>query len=348
MLASESQYLRHLSLAHKGIFIVNQLKEKGLESGEGPCYCCSKELSGWEDAVIHVAIYHEKLFQALKHDPNNDYKILMKRFFPDKYKKWFNRKSKSNNKIDNERKVSSETEIQEESNLEISMDTGISTMDVNSSVDTPADPPPQVKATKRKLAPAPAHNEELELSIKIPRESVSESTGPSEEDNTRPSTPKSPRSCGCKNCQLPDCRQCRFCQDRLSYGGEGKLRQRCEKRMCLKGKGKLSVPKERLTCMICPSKSTKSYSNKTRLKQHMADAHFSEYILTHYPHPIASTSISYPCAFPNCSKILNSGSLRVKHLGAVHNQVDLCLAMPRLVEKAKEVANDVPDPRKQR
>jgi len=347
VLVSDLQYLKHLSLAHKGIFIMNQLKKQALESklhiresGEGPCCWCSKQLSGWEEAVIHVAIDHEKLFQALKHDKNNDYKILMKRFFPDKYKKW-SRKSKIN-------KIDIESNIQEDPNLETSMDTGIASMDVNSSMDTQADLPHHIKGTKRKLVTE--HIEEQELGIKIPRESVTESTGASEEDTTRPTTPKSPRSCQCKNCQLPDCRQCRFCQDRLAYGGEGKLRQRCEKRICLmgKGKGKLSVPKERLTCMICPSKSTKSYSNQTNLKQHMADAHFSEYILTHYPHPINSTSISYPCAFPNCSKILNSGPLRVKHLGAVHNQVDLCLAMPKLVEKAKEVAGTLSEKKKQR
>eukprot|EP00091_Calanus_sinicus_P014237 TRINITY_DN31677_c0_g1_i1.p1 TRINITY_DN31677_c0_g1~~TRINITY_DN31677_c0_g1_i1.p1 ORF type:complete len:111 (+),score=24.92 TRINITY_DN31677_c0_g1_i1:102-434(+) len=79
----------------------------------------------------------------------------------------------------------------------------------------------------------------------------------------------------------------------------------------------------------------------------MADAHFSEYILTHYPHPTSSSSTSYPCAFPNCSKILNSGALRVKHLGSVHNQVDLCMAMPRLVEKAKEAAENSTDMKKQ-
>ena len=71
----------------------------------------------------------------------------------------------------------------------------------------------------------------------------------------------------------------------------------------------------------------------------MAFAHFSDYILTHYPHPKLSTSTShYPCLFPNCTTVLSSLPGRVKHLGAVHRQVNTCLATPKLVEQAKEAA----------
>eukprot|EP00092_Neocalanus_flemingeri_P024229 GFUD01026278.1.p1 GENE.GFUD01026278.1~~GFUD01026278.1.p1 ORF type:complete len:1310 (+),score=409.24 GFUD01026278.1:104-4033(+) len=49
---------------------------------------------------------------------------------------------------------------------------------------------------------------------------------------------KSPMRCQCAGCLLADCGQCRFCLDRVCFGGEGKLRQICSRKMCVaSGKG---------------------------------------------------------------------------------------------------------------
>ena len=46
--------------------------------------------------MTHVGLYHEKLFYALKHSEDEDYKHIMKRFYPDKYKKVFATPTKQN------------------------------------------------------------------------------------------------------------------------------------------------------------------------------------------------------------------------------------------------------------
>ena len=48
---------------------------------------CKEKLLNWEQAVTHVGLHHEKLFYALKHSEDEDYKHIMKRFYPEKYKK---------------------------------------------------------------------------------------------------------------------------------------------------------------------------------------------------------------------------------------------------------------------
>lgn len=72
----------------------------------------------------------------------------------------------------------------------------------------------------------------------------------------------------------------------------------------------------------------------------MAWAHFSTYILLHYPHQEPQQKF-YACKFPNCDTVLNSGEARVKHIGFVHKLVDLCLATPKVLMKAKEEVRGV-------
>jgi len=295
VLASDYHLKRHLIL-HQGSYFVTELQKRGFDTNKfpSPCFICNKDLSGWEDAITHVGIDHEKLFQALKHDKNNDYRILLKRLFPEKYAKWF---SKSKKQLDKgyESKNYCANDI-ENSQVETSMDTGVSSMEPLLA--------PQ-NAVKRKLYIEDSKRDQPDGSFKKVRASSSDSRGVSEEDGS------------------------------------------CSKKS--KGKCKTMVPKERLNCWICPSHITASYGSKTILYRHMADAHFSDYILTHYPHPLPSTSTSYfPCMFPNCSKSLASLSARVKHLGVVHMQVEKALATPKIVEQAKENAKQDRDTKKQR
>eukprot|EP00092_Neocalanus_flemingeri_P023706 GFUD01025711.1.p1 GENE.GFUD01025711.1~~GFUD01025711.1.p1 ORF type:complete len:816 (-),score=190.31 GFUD01025711.1:160-2355(-) len=313
VLASEYDLKKHLTLAHKGNFFVTNLQKNGFDTKKfpTPCYIsdCNKDLTGWEDAITHVGIEHEKLFQALKHDPANDYKVLLKRLFPEKFQKWF--KSKKQFKgvnTDFERKNSCDIkQVFVNARVESSMKTGISTMEsevVNFSTDTlmnteEADSIQYQNAAKRKLV-LDENGKTQKKVRKLDRASSSESRGVSEEESSKKS----------------------------------------------KGKGKPAAPKERMICTICPPLNHASYAGKTSLYKHMADAHFSDYILTHYPLPTESILIgintsSYPCLFPNCKTTLVSSSARVKHLGVVHRQVDTCLAIPKLVEQAKEKAMEL-------
>jgi len=100
-----------------------------------------------------------------------------------------------------------------------------------------------------------------------------------------------------------------------------------------------SASKAIFSCSICHSANNK-YSSIQSLYQHMAWAHFSTYILLHYPHQEPQQNY-YACKFPNCDTVLNSGEARVKHIGFVHKLVDLCLATPKVLMKAKEEVRGV-------
>jgi len=89
--ASELEFKKHVCLAHKGIFILTELKKKGFMSKENPifkCSYCTRNLTDPEVAVLHTGLDHHKLAQAIKFDRNNDCWDLLKRWFPDKYNKW--------------------------------------------------------------------------------------------------------------------------------------------------------------------------------------------------------------------------------------------------------------------
>ena len=51
-----------------------------------------------------------------------------------------------------------------------------------------------------------------------------------------------PAACQCAGCLLADCGQCKFCEDKVCFGGEGKFNERCSRRMC--HKNVLIAPKE--------------------------------------------------------------------------------------------------------
>ena len=103
--ASEEDLKKHYLLGHNWLFLKRDL-ESGSEQAKRPkvscfpaqcVFCTHTMLVNWEQAVLHVGIDHGKLFYALKHFPKHDFKPLMKRFFPDKYKT--DQKRKSTNKI---------------------------------------------------------------------------------------------------------------------------------------------------------------------------------------------------------------------------------------------------------
>merc|ERR1719270_2537973 len=91
---SDEDLLLHILLSHKARYIKNQI-ERGTDRIPGtphlpaPCALpgCEENLQDWEQAVVHVGLHHEKLFYALQHSAEEDYKHIMKRFYPEKYKK---------------------------------------------------------------------------------------------------------------------------------------------------------------------------------------------------------------------------------------------------------------------
>ena len=45
-------------------------------------------VKGGRYTLIHAGIYHEKLFQALKHRKGEDMDLVLRKLFPEKSKRW--------------------------------------------------------------------------------------------------------------------------------------------------------------------------------------------------------------------------------------------------------------------
>ena len=81
------QLKKHITLAHKTNFFKNELI---IRSFNGECVKgCGMKHYTWEEAILHVSIEHEQLFWALKHDKKTNYKRLVKKLFPLKFKNTF-------------------------------------------------------------------------------------------------------------------------------------------------------------------------------------------------------------------------------------------------------------------
>merc|ERR1719427_1222711 len=105
----------------------------------------------------------------------------------------------------------------------------------------------------------------------------------------------------------------------------------------IKGKCRSGGSKEGvLMCDICPVPSSTSYSDVNVLRRHLASSHFYQEILKEYPNPPQNSNFKFPCNFPSCDTGFNTELSRVKHLGTVHRQVERCLSIPKIFEKAKK------------
>ena len=94
--SSDTDLMAHFILAHKFKFFMKEFKRYGITNYPTHCPFCIKNLSfnktilnDLEEALLHIGIKHEKLFQALKHDPKFNFKFILKRMFKDKYKKYY-------------------------------------------------------------------------------------------------------------------------------------------------------------------------------------------------------------------------------------------------------------------
>ena len=81
-----TELIKHIALAHKARFFKKEISKRyPKDKLFGKCYKnCDYESISLEDTILHLAVEHQKLFWALKHDKDNDFKILIKRLFPDK------------------------------------------------------------------------------------------------------------------------------------------------------------------------------------------------------------------------------------------------------------------------
>jgi len=238
------------------------------------CFYCTKELAGWEDAVLHTGLDHQKLAQTLKCDPVSNGREILERFYPEKYHKWFIRKRKKKFK-----------ESLEDVGIEFVTD-----IEVNAPKLNLADSSELSK--KRKVG---VENIESEVVIKKARGDSSDRAG---SDASPP-----------VNIRL----------------NKGKLKS---------GGSKEGV----LMCDICPAPSSTSYSDINFLRRHLASSHFYQEILKEYPNPPQNSNFKFPCNFPSCDTGFNTELSRVKHLGTVHRQVERCLSIPKIFEKAKQQA----------
>ena len=61
-----------------------------MTSFPSPCvFCEDTVLTGIEQAILHVGLDHEKLFQALKHDQKDEYRYILKKLYREKYNKYY-------------------------------------------------------------------------------------------------------------------------------------------------------------------------------------------------------------------------------------------------------------------
>ena len=85
--------MKHLVLAHKTKFFIDEIKKQNVNKGLAKeefwsCFVskCNVKTASMEDHLIHIAVDHEKLFNALMHDKRNNLKNVAKELFPTKFK----------------------------------------------------------------------------------------------------------------------------------------------------------------------------------------------------------------------------------------------------------------------
>ena len=80
------ELMKNLTLAHKASFFKTELLRRNFSN---KCYRprCNHVSKNWEEAILHISLLHEQLFWALKHDRKQDYRHLIRRLFPEKYRK---------------------------------------------------------------------------------------------------------------------------------------------------------------------------------------------------------------------------------------------------------------------
>ena len=90
--ASKEELMKHMVLAHKSRFFIDQIeKKKNEQQLEDNLICvlkeknCNHRAESLEDALIHLGVFHKKLFRALQHDKLNDYKHIARSLFPEEY-----------------------------------------------------------------------------------------------------------------------------------------------------------------------------------------------------------------------------------------------------------------------
>ena len=88
--SDNKELMRHITLAHSYSFFKSELERKGMDVETGRCVWagCEVVTQGWQAAIEHNSIDHQKLFWRLKHDKKNDFSKVVKKLFPDKFKKY--------------------------------------------------------------------------------------------------------------------------------------------------------------------------------------------------------------------------------------------------------------------
>ena len=81
----------HYTVGHKAFFLKRELEKKNINTFPSSCSesGCSFSFHSWEDAVLHLGIDHDKLFWALKHSADEDFKNVCKKLFPEKTKQYW-------------------------------------------------------------------------------------------------------------------------------------------------------------------------------------------------------------------------------------------------------------------
>ena len=89
--ADQEELKKHIVLAHKAKFFKEEIEKKkkqGRSPGDLRCIIenCDFLADSLEESLIHLGVFHGKLFHALKHDKSNNYQYICKSLFPVKFK----------------------------------------------------------------------------------------------------------------------------------------------------------------------------------------------------------------------------------------------------------------------
>ena len=335
----ENQLKIHMTMAHKANFFKKELLKKNFTR---TCVKgCGQESDTWEEAIIHVSVKHEQLFWALKHDKKNDYRILIKRLFPVKYKntpglQWHTSKG---TKASVDSIVKNHQNVKRKLNLDNLGEKNSQPSEVESQLPSlvPKDAPkPKLKTVfDRKTIAKLINRKNSSTSADDIYEFTEE-----EPENVAP-----PASRYGKRKFSVDLEQSNRTSEPIQKRSKSmdsdvifdeNVHRELVSSPAAKNQYKLIRQMERVECPIC----LVVLSNKHVRVMHLLKVHFFYKITKDYPLSGANQD-KYPCGVDNCQKILKSAQSRIYHIGKVHGALDRYLSKNETENKLKIVEEEV-------
>jgi len=335
----ENQLKIHITMAHKANFFKKELLRKNFTR-----VCvkgCGLESDTWEEAILHVAVEHEQLFWALKHDKKNDYRILIKRLFPVKYKntpglQWHRSKDEkktAESTVNDSHKVkrklnldSKEVKNSQPSKIEIPIPSLVPKETSKLKIKTVFDKKTIAKLINRKNSSTSVDDiyefseEASTPASRFGKRKFSEDL----EVSSRMSDSNKKRSKSMDADVLFDESRHRELVSSPAAKNEYKNQYKLIRQM------------KSVQCPICQLVLSNAYVRS----MHLLKVHFFYKINKDYPLSGANQD-KYPCGVDGCQKILKSSDSRIYHIGKLHGVLDRYLNVNETENKLKIIEEEV-------